>query len=193
MRALESGGRAAADSLKQIGDVSLFMSGFFPDSFRRKLVDVDYYVQIGGLAYNALSRQEPDTFCAGLLGARREVRRVRRRAVRGQRAVRPARPTLDLLRLYERWLTTGSLRSGQLLVERGVVPNTQPAQPQGPVGREPCHDQSRRPIRATAGRPHSRGNESHTSTIFRHSVVSDSGQPRLEASGRTNRFGSADV
>ena len=30
---------------------------------------------------------------------------------------------LDLLRLYERWLKTGSSRSGQLLVERGVVPN----------------------------------------------------------------------
>jgi hypothetical protein len=30
---------------------------------------------------------------------------------------------MDLLRLYERWLKTGSPRSGQLLVERGVVPN----------------------------------------------------------------------
>jgi len=29
----------------------------------------------------------------------------------------------DLLRLYERWLKTGSRRSGQLLAERGVVPN----------------------------------------------------------------------
>jgi len=29
----------------------------------------------------------------------------------------------DLLRLYEKWLKTGSPRSGQLLVERGVVPN----------------------------------------------------------------------
>ena len=29
----------------------------------------------------------------------------------------------DLLRLYEKWLRTGSRRSGQLLVEQGVVPN----------------------------------------------------------------------
>ena len=29
----------------------------------------------------------------------------------------------DLLRLYERWLRIGSPRSGQLLVERGLVPN----------------------------------------------------------------------
>ena len=30
---------------------------------------------------------------------------------------------VDLLRLYEKWIKTGSRRSGQLLVERGVVPN----------------------------------------------------------------------
>jgi hypothetical protein len=29
----------------------------------------------------------------------------------------------DLLRLYGRWLKTGSPRCGQLLIERGVVPN----------------------------------------------------------------------
>jgi hypothetical protein len=30
---------------------------------------------------------------------------------------------MDLLRLYEKWLRTGSPRSGQLLIEQGVVPN----------------------------------------------------------------------
>ena len=54
--------RGSATSLKQIGDQSLFMSGFFADSFHRKLVDVDYYVSIGGTAYTALSRYETDTF-----------------------------------------------------------------------------------------------------------------------------------
>ena len=29
----------------------------------------------------------------------------------------------DLLRLYERWVRTGSRRDGELLVERGIVPN----------------------------------------------------------------------
>ena len=29
----------------------------------------------------------------------------------------------DMLRLYERWLRTGSVRDGQRLVERGLVPN----------------------------------------------------------------------
>ena len=30
----------------------------------------------------------------------------------------------DVLRLYEKWLRTGSERDGHRLVERGIVPNT---------------------------------------------------------------------
>ena len=55
-RALDSGGVRQRASLKEIGDVSLFVSGFFSDSLNRKLVDVDYYVAIGGSAYNATGR-----------------------------------------------------------------------------------------------------------------------------------------
>ena len=29
----------------------------------------------------------------------------------------------DLLRMYEKWLRTGSPRDGQKLVDRGIVPN----------------------------------------------------------------------
>src|SRR5690349_8945105 len=53
--ALEAGGMQQRVSLRRIGDMSLFVSGFFADSLRRKLVDVDYYVNIGGYAYTALS------------------------------------------------------------------------------------------------------------------------------------------
>jgi len=49
-QALESGGVRQRVTLKEIGDVALFVSGFFSDSLNRKLVDVDYYVSIGGCA-----------------------------------------------------------------------------------------------------------------------------------------------
>ena len=62
VQALESGGMRQRASLKQIGDLSLFIAGFFSESLNRKLVDVDYYASIGGRAYNALSRVETDTF-----------------------------------------------------------------------------------------------------------------------------------
>ena len=121
-RALEAGGMRQRVSLKQIGDVSLFVSGFFSDSLRRKLVDVDYYVNIGGVAYNALSRDETDTFSP--VFAELAEKFVTFVDVLSEVSERSAcASNMDLLRLYERWLKTGSRRSGQLLVERGVVPN----------------------------------------------------------------------
>jgi hypothetical protein len=121
-QALEAGGMQRRASLKQIGDLSLFTSGFFSDSLRTKLVDVDYYVSIGGCAYSALSRVETDTFSpvfaelgekfVGFVDVLSEV---------SERT--SCSSNTDLLRLYEKWLKTGSPRSGQLLVERGVVPN----------------------------------------------------------------------
>jgi hypothetical protein len=121
-RALDCGGVRQRASLKEIGDVSLFVSGFFSDSLNRKLVDVDYYVAIGGSAYNALSRVETDTFSpvfaelgtkfVGFVDVLTEV---------SERS--SCTSNADLLRLYEKWLRTGSPRSGQLLAERGVVPN----------------------------------------------------------------------
>lgn len=121
-QALESGGMRQRDSLRQIGDVSLFISGFFSDSLHRKLVDVDYYVSIGGCAYNALSRVETDTFSSvfaelgeKFVGFVDVLSEVSERTSCASNA--------DLLRLYEKWLKTGSRRSGQLLAERGVVPN----------------------------------------------------------------------
>jgi hypothetical protein len=120
--ALESGAVRQRFSLKQIGDASLFISGFFSDSLRRKLVDVDYYVHIGGVAYNRLSRHEGETFSpvfAELAG--KFIHFVDVLAEVSERS--SCSSNADLLRLYERWLRTGSRRSGQLLLERGVVPN----------------------------------------------------------------------
>ena len=120
--ALDAAGMRQRSSLKQIGDISLFVSGFFADSLTRKLVDVDYYVSIGGTAYTALSRYETDTFSPVFAElAENFVRFVDVLSEVSERA--SCGSNADLLRLYERWLKTGSPRSGQLLAERGVVPS----------------------------------------------------------------------
>jgi len=120
--ALERGGMEQRAHLRKIGDVSLFISGFFSDSLNRKLVDVDYYASIGGCAYNALSRWETDTFSPvfaelgeKFIGFVDVLSEVSERTSCGSNS--------DVLRLYEKWLKTGSRRSGQLLIEKGVVPN----------------------------------------------------------------------
>src|SRR5438128_10768174 len=61
-RALDSGGLEQRARLRNLGDFSLFMSGFFPDSFRRRVVDVDYYVSMGEYAYGSLGRRDTDAF-----------------------------------------------------------------------------------------------------------------------------------
>jgi hypothetical protein len=43
-------------TLKQVGDTSLYVAGFFAESLTRSLVDVDYYVGIGQSAYGQLAR-----------------------------------------------------------------------------------------------------------------------------------------
>lgn len=44
-------------TLKQVGDTSLYVAGFFAESLTRSLVDVDYYVGIGQSAYGQLAKQ----------------------------------------------------------------------------------------------------------------------------------------
>jgi hypothetical protein len=121
-QALEEGGTRQRASLKEIGDLSLFISGFFSDSLRRKLVDIDYYASIGGYAYTALSRFDSAGFspvfaelAEKFMGFVDVLSEVSERT--------SCTSNTDVLRLYEKWLKTGSAHSGQLLVERGVVPN----------------------------------------------------------------------
>jgi hypothetical protein len=122
-RALESGGSEQRARLRSIGDFSLFMSGFFSDSFRRGLVDVDYYKSMGEYAYGSLSRRDEDTF-AEVFGelARKFVGFMDVLADISERTALTSTP--DVLRLYEKWLRTGSERDGQRLIDRGVIPNS---------------------------------------------------------------------
>ena len=51
------------EKLKSLADSSLYISGFFSDSFQRKIIDIDYYIDIGRLAYQTLAQDvEEDTF-----------------------------------------------------------------------------------------------------------------------------------
>lgn len=112
--------------LQRLGDVSLFMAGFFGDGLARAAVDVDYYVRMGGGAYHSLAAGLRGTLRGRLfggvfdeLGARfgdvvdvlNEVRESLR-----------AGSDTDALRLYELWLRTGSARAARLLRELGIHP-----------------------------------------------------------------------
>jgi hypothetical protein len=121
-RALESGGMEQRARLRNLGDFSLFTSGFFSDSLNRRSVDLDYYVSMGAYAYGSLSRRDTDAFGEVFTElARKFVTYMDVLADISERT--GGTGSTDVLRVYERWLRTGSARDGQRLVGRGLVPN----------------------------------------------------------------------
>jgi hypothetical protein len=113
-------------SLQRIGDVSLFIAGFFADSLAHRLVDLDYYIHMGGTAYGSLSDEiRGTTRGQALAHVYRELAHKFQVLVDILNEVRDgARQSsdIDLLRTYEVWLKTGSRRAESLLRQNGVVP-----------------------------------------------------------------------
>lgn len=129
-RALEAERGERWRQLKRLGDTALFVSGFFGDSLSCSLVDVPYYIAMGERAYDTLS-EEP----RGLRSAQ---------ALFGELAHRfsefvdcfaeiaelsDLRSNRGLIRLYERFLLTGSQRVAERLRERGVALFSGPGRP----------------------------------------------------------------
>ena len=122
VRALESAGIEQRVRLRSLGDFSLFMSGFFSDSFRRRSIDIDYYVSMGEYAYGSLSRSDDETFVD--VFAELSDKFVAFTDVLSEVSERTGLTShSDVLRLYEKWLRTRSPRDGQRLVDRGIIPN----------------------------------------------------------------------
>jgi hypothetical protein len=112
--------------LRRLGDVSLFIAGFFAQSFARRLVDIDYHIAMGGRAYGTLAEN-----------ARASIRGQAFAAVFAELAQKFQRlvdvlnevaemayihSDRDILRLYEIWIKTGSPRALGLLQKLGVEP-----------------------------------------------------------------------
>jgi len=112
--------------LQRIGDVALFISGFFVDSLANKAVDIDYYIHMGVNAYGSLSEETRRTFRGrAFADVFRELASNFQILTDVLHEVRDsARPESDanLLQTYEIWRKTGSRRAENLLRQQGVVP-----------------------------------------------------------------------
>lgn len=118
--------------LQRIGDVALFVAGFFADSLARRAVDIDYYINMGGNAYGSLSEEVRGTFRGNAV-----AHVYRELAIKFQSLVDVLNEVAegpdggagsDLIRTFEVWRRTGSRRAERLLREQGVVP-LQPRKP----------------------------------------------------------------
>lgn len=113
--------------LKKMGDKSLYISGFFGDSLQRKLVDIDYYARMGGMAFAALSSTTKEDVSAKVYGelSRRFLDLVEVLTFISQSAF--IQNDSSVLRLYDRYLRTGSSIAREKLIEMGVLtPTHQP-------------------------------------------------------------------
>jgi hypothetical protein len=124
--ALEAPGPAERKrSLQRLGDVSLFIAGFFARGFAAKLINIDYHIAMGGRAYGVLAQSTPHGAGRVLGAVFAELSEKFQPMVDALNEVSEGAYThsdQDILRLYEIWLKTGSARCYGLLRRLGVDP-----------------------------------------------------------------------
>jgi hypothetical protein len=113
-------------ALQRLGDVSLFVAGFFARSFARKLIDIDYHIAMGGNAYSSLAdTMQRSTSSRGIAAIYAQLAQKFQRLVDALNEVSEMsyrHSDADILRLYEIWMKTGSPRAHGLLNQLGVQP-----------------------------------------------------------------------
>lgn len=113
--------------LQRLGDVSLFIAGFFSRSFARKLIDIDYHIAMGGRAYATLSQalsRGPSRVLGNVFGELAEKFQPMVDALNEVSETSYSHSDKDILRLYEVWLKTGSRRCYDILKRLGVDPTS---------------------------------------------------------------------
>lgn len=107
--------------LKYMGDVALYIAGFFPLYVHKKSVNIDYYMNMGGGAYLTLSRCMPKAETFGeLYGELGEGFEGFVSLLAEVNTIAQKKSNLDILKLYERWLETGDERLEELLKREGI-------------------------------------------------------------------------
>jgi hypothetical protein len=123
-RALSAPSFERALLLRSTADTALFVAGFFSDSLPGGPGDVRYYATVGGRAYAYLGREHEREDPSGT----RVFNELAERFLEFvdvldevSEKTRLGNP-LGVVRLYERWLATGSTRAAARLVEQGITP-----------------------------------------------------------------------
>jgi hypothetical protein len=121
LRALEEGRRQRREGLKRLGDTSLFVAGFFGDSLARTAVDTAYYVAMGERAYQALAGSPGPAGTAEIFEEMADRFEDFVDVLAEIAEMQDLRSNRGLVRLYERFLHTGSERVAEQLRRRGVA------------------------------------------------------------------------
>lgn len=106
--------------LKRLGDISLYMSGFFAKSIERKTIDLAYYRDMGGIAYSHLGETVRDPKLSSLYIDLASHFQAYVDALAFISEKTSIQSDENLLRLYDRYLKTGSLLVKERLISLGL-------------------------------------------------------------------------
>lgn len=137
--ALESTGSERFERLRMLGDTVLYTSGFFLDHLERRGVELDYVSALGAQAYDGAASMlrhagrasgaerpsAPELFQELADGFTRFAQVLGTVADGLYASAARANPS-SMVRLYERWLRTGSEPLASALTTHGVLPKRAP-------------------------------------------------------------------
>jgi len=106
--------------LREIGDTSLYVAGFFSESLDRRLVGVDYYRGMGARAYGDLAGGADAGQAVFVDLARNFTRFANILTAIADHIGRKDRAA-DILKLYDRWTQSGSTWARRRLATLGIV------------------------------------------------------------------------
>jgi len=130
--ALHAPGQERFERLRVLGDGVLYVSGFFAPHLETRGVEVRYVTSLGARAYDSAGKMlrgasndasgdgAPDLFFELAENFERFAELLTAVAEKISLAAAPS--SVGILKMYERWLKTGSESLGSELLEHGVLP-----------------------------------------------------------------------
>jgi len=107
--------------MKILADRSLYLAGFFGDSLQKKIVDIDYYSDIGSVAYSNLATWTKDDHLSQVYKtfSKRFLDFVDVLSYISDKS--QVQSDHNVLRLYEKYIRTGSEVAREKLSQMGIV------------------------------------------------------------------------
>ncbi len=121
LKAMNAENNKRKELMRSVADRSLYLTGFFADSLQRKTVDIEYYAEIGSAAYLNLHVWTKEdglshvykTFSNRFMDFVEILNYISEKSI--------VQSDQNVLRLYDRYLRTGSELAREKLNELGVV------------------------------------------------------------------------
>jgi hypothetical protein len=119
-------------ALQKLGDVALFVTGFFKEKIthQRSLIDMDYYRAMGEMAYQRAGHIKESIQAERALNVFFELSegfKAYEELFAEINDKKLLQNDKDILKLYEKWLASGSQRISRMLGEAGIIPSRGPS------------------------------------------------------------------